>query len=367
MAHDVYDARSLTLRDIPAATHRVLEDYLDSRLPEVAAIGEPVARAVERLRSFILNGGKRIRPLYGWAGFLGSAGLEGDEDPRAVLRAVSALEFIQACALIHDDIIDASDTRRGAATVHRSMEHQHRAQRWLGASDHFGRSVAILIGDLALTWAEDMLNDSGLSDAALARARAPWRAMRTEVIGGQLLDVTLEATASEDIALAESVNRFKTAAYTVERPLHLGAAIAGAAPELTQAFRRYGRDVGMAFQLRDDVLGVFGDPAVTGKPAGDDLREGKRTVLLALALAATDENDPEAAGALRSGVGTDLTPARLTELTSIISESGALAAVEGRIGALVDSGLAHLDAAAIAPGVRAALADLAVRSTARKK
>ncbi|KQB86770.1 polyprenyl synthetase family protein [Corynebacterium lowii] len=362
-----HDASSLPLRDVPAATHEILSDYLDSRFPEVTTIGSPVAEAAEHLRSFVLGGGKRIRPLYGWAGFLGAGGLESGEDPEAVLRAVSALEFIQACALIHDDIIDSSDTRRGSPTVHRRMEHQHRREDWLGASDHFGRSVAILIGDLALTWAEDMLNDSGLSDAALRRTRTPWRAMRTEVIGGQILDISLEATASEDIALAESVNRFKTAAYTIERPLHLGAAIADAPEEVTQAFRHYGREVGIAFQLRDDVLGIFGDPSITGKPSGDDLREGKRTVLLALALAAADERDPAAAARLRGAVGTHLDDEELARMTGIIEASGALDEVERRIHTLVESGIAHLNVSSLSPEVRTALAELAVRSTERRK
>ncbi|WP_413464508.1 polyprenyl synthetase family protein [Corynebacterium sp. 22KM0430] len=371
-----HDARSLTLSDIPAATQEILTEYLDSRLPEVKAIGAPVAEAAESLRDFVLGGGKRIRPLYGWAGFLGAHGPhgphslaqgEGAENPRAVLQAVSALELIQACALIHDDIIDASDTRRGAPTVHRRMERHHRNSGWQGASAHFGQSVATLVGDLALTWADDMLHDAGLSHTALLRAREPWRGMRTEVIGGQLLDITLEATASEDIGLAESVNRFKTAAYTIERPLHLGAALGGATPEVIQAFRSYGRDVGIAFQLRDDVLGVFGDPAVTGKPAGDDLREGKRTVLLALALAATDERNPAAAEELRRGVGSPLDAPALARLSEIITESGALAEVERRISSLVDSGVAHLQVEAISPEVRSALRDLAIRSTERRK
>ena len=189
----------------------------------MAAIGGPVTEAVAHLESFVLGGGKRIRPLYAWAGFVGGGGLErGTEDPAAMLRAAASLEFIQACALIHDDIIDSSDTRRGNATVHRAVEKQHRDRSWAGDPAHFGESVAILVGDLALVWAEDMLQDSGLSVEALQRAREPWRGMRTEVIGGQLLDITLEATADENIGLADSVNRFKTAAYTIERPCTSG-------------------------------------------------------------------------------------------------------------------------------------------------
>lgn len=162
----------------------------------------------------------------GW--FLAGNGLEGAEDPEAVLASISSLELIQACALIHDDIIDASDSRRGQPTVHRTAEARHRDNSWNGDSAHFGESIAILLGDLAFAWADDMFRTSGLSDAAIARTSNAWRGMRTEVIGGQLLDVFLESAGSESIELAENVNRFKTAAYTIERPLHIGAAIAGA-------------------------------------------------------------------------------------------------------------------------------------------
>jgi len=361
------DIQTLTLDQVPAAARDELARFIDSRRAQVAAIGGPVTRAVSHLESFVLDGGKRIRPLYAWAGFVGGGGLETDEDPAAMLRAAASLEFIQGCALIHDDIIDASDTRRGNPTVHRAVEKVHGDNGWAGDPAHFGESVAILVGDLALVWAEDMLQDSGLSVAALQRAREPWRAMRTEVIGGQLLDISLEATGDENIELADSVNRFKTAAYTIERPLHLGAAIAGADQATIDAFRGYGRDIGIAFQLRDDELGVYGDPEVTGKPAGDDLREGKRTVLLATALQRADERDPAAAAELRRGIGTTSDPAEIARLAQIIAETGAVEALEERISALTASGLAHLAAVGTSPEVTAALTDLAHRATARRR
>ncbi|MDO5668812.1 MAG: polyprenyl synthetase family protein [Corynebacterium sp.] len=355
-----------TLDQIPAAARAELARFIDRRHSQVAAIGAPVTEAVSHLESFVLDGGKRIRPLFAWAGFVGGGGLDSGEDPAAMLRAAASLEFIQACALIHDDIIDASDTRRGNPTVHRSVEKHHRGQAWAGDSAHFGESVAILVGDLALVWAEDMLQDARLSEAALRRSREPWRAMRTEVIGGQLLDIALEASADENVELADSVNRFKTAAYTIERPLHLGAAIAGADDATIAAFRGYGHDIGIAFQLRDDQLGVYGDPAVTGKPAGDDLREGKRTVLLATALQRADERDPAAAAELRRGIGATSDPTAIARLAQIIAETGAVEAIEERIDALTTSGLAHLAAAGTSPEVTATLTDLAYRATARR-
>ena len=213
----------LPIAEVPKHVRAELADFLKEREPQIAQIGRPVTNAIEHLERFILGGGKRIRPLYAWAGFVAADGLLGDEDPQAVLRAASSLEFIQSCALIHDDIVDASDTRRGNPTVHRAVEAEHRKLGWTGDPEAFGRSAAILIGDMSLAWAEDMLLDSGLSQAALQRTREPWRTMRTEVIGGQLLDVSLEAAAIESVELSDSVNRFKTAAYTIERPLHLGS------------------------------------------------------------------------------------------------------------------------------------------------
>lgn len=360
------DPRSMSIDDVPAAVQETLAAFLDERLAEVAAIGGPVEEAAGHLRDFVLGGGKRIRPLYGWAGFVGAGGLKGNEDPRAVLRAVSSLEFIQACALIHDDIIDASDTRRGRPTVHRAVEKQHAERGWTGNSAHFGESVAILVGDLAVIWADDMLINSGLSPEAIARCQEPWRDMRTEVIGGQLLDIYLESSASEDIAAANSVNRFKTAAYTIERPLHLGAAIAKADAQLVDAFRGYGRDVGIAFQLRDDELGVFGDPAITGKPAGDDLREGKRTVLLATALHRADRTNPEAAAYLRERVGTTSDPDVIATMSRYIQESGALEDVEKRISELTESGLGYLERAGVDTTVADILRSLATKSTSRR-
>ena len=331
----------------------------------MAEIGAPVTKAVSFLESFVLDGGKRVRPTYAWAGYLAAG--RGEEDPAAMLRAAASLEFIQACALIHDDIIDASNTRRGNPTVHRGVEKLHRESEYLGDPEFFGTSVAILVGDLALVYAEDMFQDSGLSAAALHRARSPWRGMRTEVIGGQLLDISLEAAGSESVELANSVNRYKTAAYTIERPLHLGAAIAGASEELIAAFRGYGHDIGIAYQLRDDQLGVFGDPAVTGKPAGDDLREGKRTELLALALQRADESDPQAAATLRKLIGRTSDPQELSRLAQIIADSGAPEEIERRIDALTRSGLQHLHAAQVDPAVTEALEQLAIKATARRK
>ncbi|MDK4331579.1 polyprenyl synthetase family protein [Corynebacterium accolens] len=353
------------LADIPGAVREKLAIFLDQRREHVAEIGAPVSTAMSFLESFVLDGGKRVRPMYAWAGYLAAG--RGSESPEAMLRAASSLEFIQACALIHDDIIDASNTRRGKPTVHREAERLHRESDFLGDPEFFGTSVAILVGDFALVYAEDMFQDSGLSPEALQRAREPWRGMRTEVLGGQLLDISLEAAGSESVALSNSVNRYKTAAYTIERPLHLGAAIAGASDELISAFRGYGHDIGIAYQLRDDQLGVFGDPEITGKPAGDDLREGKRTELLALALQRADERDPSAAATLRKFIGRTSDTQDLLRLSQIIADSGAPDEIERRITALTESGLAHLRAANVDPQITETLEHLAIQATTRQK
>lgn len=368
MSERTYD---LSIADVPSAVEKELQEFIDDNAARINDIGAPVAEAVGHLRDFVLGGGKRIRPTYGWVGFTAASGAanaaENTEDPHAVLRAVSALELIQACALVHDDIIDASDTRRGRPTVHRAIAVHHAEHGWRGDADTYGQNVAILIGDLALAWADDMWRYSGVSDAALLRAAEPWRGMRSEVIAGQILDITLEASGSESVEMAGAVNRYKTAAYTVERPLHLGAALAGASEKTIEALRGYGRDIGIAYQLRDDLLGVFGDPAITGKPAGDDLREGKRTVLYAVALQAADENDPEAAEKLRSGIGTATDPAEIAELSHIIEVSGAVEDAEARIERLTQSGLKHLENADITDEAVETLTALAIKSTARRK
>ena len=357
----------LGLDEVPQQVEHHLAAFFAERADAVAAIGEPVSNAAHHLRDFVLNGGKRVRPTYGWMGFAGAGGLDrGQENPEAVLRAVSALELIQACALIHDDIIDASDTRRGNPTVHRALEAEHRQQHMLGSAEAYGTNAAILLGDLALAWAEDMWRYSGLSQEALARAAEPWVGMRTEVIGGQLLDMMLESLGSESVEMANRVNRYKTAAYTIERPLHLGAALAGADDAAIDAFRGYGRDIGIAFQLRDDLLGVFGDPEVTGKPAGDDLREGKRTELFATALELLAETDPAGAEELRAGIGRTEDGAELRRLAELIRESGAEDAMEHRIEQLTVSGLGYLEDAGIDDAAVNALTVLARKATDRR-
>jgi geranylgeranyl diphosphate synthase, type I len=357
--------------DPDTAVTEVVEAALVAFLADrstVADVVDPLfGEATRALGEFVMSGGKRIRPTFAWWGWRGAGGLPDGPGTDAVVRAVAALELVQACALIHDDLMDGSATRRGRPTVHVDFAARHRAAGWRGQPDGFGAAAAILLGDLALAWADDLLRGSGLPPAALQRAAGPWDAMRTEVLGGQFLDVLHQATGNRSTHAALQIDRYKTAAYTVERPLHLGAAIAGAGPELIDAYRRFGADVGIAFQLRDDMLGVFGDPAVTGKPAGDDLREGKRTLLLACATERAEAGGHRAAlSVLEGAVGNPkLAPAELDRVCELLHELGAVRAVEQRITALTRSGLDALAGAPIAAPAGDRLAELAVAATRR--
>jgi geranylgeranyl diphosphate synthase type I len=354
--------------DLVAHVESTLAGYLELRAREAEEIHPAFAEAVAVLTRFVLDGGKRIRPTFAWWGWRGAGGDPGAGEVPAVLRVVSALELVQAAALVHDDLMDDSDTRRGNPTVHIEFAGRHRRDGWSGPPERYGAAGAILLGDVALAWADDLFHDAGLPEPAARRARAVWAGMRTEMLGGQFLDSWCQAGSDTSLDAAMRVNRFKTAAYTVERPLHLGAALAGAPHELVDAYRRFGADVGVAFQLRDDLLGVFGDPGVTGKPAGDDLREGKRTVLLAIALrAALDRGDAGAHAVLTGALGDpDLDPAGVDRVREVLRELGADTEVERRIERLTESGLAALAAAAVAPPADARLVELAHTATRRR-
>ncbi|AGP30570.1 polyprenyl synthetase family protein [Corynebacterium terpenotabidum] len=344
------------LGDVPAAVDTELVRFFADRHADYDSIDPVVADGVDVLELFVTGGGKRLRPLFAWAGARaalsgGGGSLDPATGPADLLRAVGSLEFIQACALIHDDIIDRSDTRRGRPTTHRWFEAFHRDHGWYGDAAGYGESQAILIGDLAFAWADDMFMDSGVDAAALARAREPWRRMRSEVIAGQMLDIALENSGSEDPTMSQKVNTYKTAAYTVERPLHLGATLGGADAATVDLLRTAGRDIGIAFQLKDDHLGVFGDPAVTGKAAGDDLRSGKRTWLVMCALASADRSDPATAARLRAGIGTVTSDAEVDDLRQIIVDSGAAEQNSARVRELTDHAVATLRSGHLDTGI----------------
>lgn len=307
----------------------------------------------------MLRGGKRLRPAFAYWGWRAVAEPPADQVDASVWRLFSALELLQACALVHDDVIDDSATRRGLPTVHRIFAQKHLDRGWTGSADQFGLSAAVLLGDLALVWADDIVATADLPADARQRVQRVWADIRTEVLGGQYLDIVAESSGATTVASAMNVNTYKTASYTITRPLQLGAAAAADRPDVQAIFFEVGNDIGVAFQLRDDVLGVFGDPAVTGKPSGDDLRSGKRTVLLAEAIELADKSDPEAAALLRSSIGTELTDEQVRELCAVIESVGALAAVEQHIDMLTTRSLDAIAAAPINEQAKAGLSTFA--------
>ncbi|MEE6274375.1 polyprenyl synthetase family protein [Georgenia sp. MJ206] len=357
-------------------TAAAIRELVSTRVPQAlsehtapfAALGETLDELLAPARD-LLAGGKRLRAQFcaaGWSAFSPEPPTEGSP----VVLAGCAIELFQGAALVHDDVMDSSLTRRGMPAVHRRFAAQHAEARWAGDSDHHGEAGAILLGDLLLVVSSMEMDRARalVSPSSGQRARAVWDLMTSEVAVGQYLDVRAQAlpwAQAEENAVerALQVIRTKSGRYSVEHPLVLGAALAGAGEDDLHRLSSVGMPLGEAFQLRDDVLGVFGDPAVTGKPAGDDLREGKRTVLLALALARTG-----AAGRdrLREKVGrADLTGDEVAELQEILVTSGAVAAHEELIAGRCSAGLAALDGVDLPEPVRSELVRLADAITAR--
>lgn len=317
-----------------------------------------------------LQGGKRLRARFCHAGWSAVARFADRDAPTtdAVWDLCAALEIFQSAALVHDDLIDNSDTRRGRPAAHRSLERQHAGHDWSGDADAFGRSAAILLGDLLIAWSDDLLERAVAEHPHAASVRQIYARMRRDVTTGQFLDIAEESAwrVNPDSSHAERALRvvsLKSARYSIEQPLALGAALAGADVGQLDALRAFGHPVGMAFQLRDDVLGVFGDEAVTGKPAGDDLREGKRTVLIALTR---ERLDASARRVLDDLLGDpDLDAQQVGALQATISATGALERTEEMIrtyAAEADRALAgaRLDNAAVSE-----LRDLARAATVR--
>jgi geranylgeranyl diphosphate synthase type I len=349
------DARTSQVDDFAVLFDRVLHDHLSTRHDHARELAD-------ELRGMVLAGGKRIRPTFAWWGWRAAGGADRAD---AVVRALVALELLQCCALVHDDVMDRSPTRRGRPSVHEVYAARHRRERWAGSARQYGDSAAVLVGDLALAWADDALVTAGLPADALQRAWEPWQAMRTEMIMGQHLDLLAVARRDESLEHAVRVAALKTAAYTVERPLHLGAALAGAGADVVGCLREFGHDIGVAFQLRDDLIGAFGDSAVTGKPVGEDIREGKRTPLMAIALSRAQDR-PVGLRLLRRCLdGGTVSDRIVDEVRALLVELGAVAAVEEHIELLATSGLAALERAVIEDEARRALVRLASRAVTR--
>lgn len=351
-------ASPFDVEDVRARVSLALSDYVETQVPILRSISEDLTPLSDLLVQFT-SGGKRLRPVLAWWGWRGAGGSDDDR----MIKAATALELLQACALIHDDVMDGSDTRRGAPSVHRSLETLHQAENWRGSDEVFGLSGAVLLGDLCLSWADQVLFESGLQAAALLRAKPILDATRTELMAGQYLDVLEQARAQITPERALRVARYKSAKYTIERPLHLGVALADGGGDLMAAMTAYGLPLGEAFQLRDDVLGVFGDPQTTGKPAGDDLREGKQTYLIACAY----ETGTEAQRAqLADGLGEpSLSRDDIESLRRLIIDTGALEQTEARISASTEAALLALTQHELHNNARDILESLAIAATNR--
>jgi len=345
----------------PAELRKRVQDELAAFFDRSeAAFTSPPAllQVFQLLRSFVLCGGKRLRPLFCYWGWLGAGGEDCDE----IVRVGAALELFQAFALIHDDIMDGSELRRGSPAMHRALTGLHDSHTWRGDRDQFGVNVAILCGDLCLCYSDELMLGCGMPPARLLATQPLINRMRSEVMIGQNLEL-LDQAGGGSLAGALRIIRLKAAKYTIERPLQIGAMLAGGGPELLEAYSRFAIPLGEAFQLRDDVLGVFGDAEETGKPTMDDLREGKPTALIELARERAGVEQVRQVDQLHGN--DDLDDEGAATLRLIIVSTGALETVETMIQQRYATALVELDRIPVDAHVRAALLELAAAATVR--
>lgn len=335
------------LATVVAPVEDRLRQILDTETARWSSIDPDLEAPLAALARFVLAGGKRLRPAFCHWAFVGAGG--APDDP-AVIDTGAAFELLHAFALAHDDVMDGSDTRRGEQTIHVGFEAVHADAVWRGESRRFGEGVAILIGDLAEVFADRLMT------GAPAAAFGVWNELKIELNVGQYLDVLGTARGGTDLATARRIARYKSGKYTIERPLHVGAALAGRLDELAAPLSAYGAPLGEAFQLRDDILGTFGDARRTGKPVGDDLREGKPTPLLAIARERATGPD----AALLDRVGRpELDNDDVVAIQAQFTASGARAEIEDTIASLTAEAVASLGTAPLEPAALDALRELA--------
>ena len=343
-----------------------LQSIVADQSESLAHLGPDVAAFIATVQS-LTRGGKRFRAVFCALGY----SCASPELPESLVSVAAGLELFHAAALAHDDIMDKSDTRRGLPSAHRTFESSHHRQGWAGDAEHFGVSSALLLGDFLLAMSDAVIS-AGINDspdrAAASHARHEFDRMRFDVTAGQYLDI-VEESAWPQVPQADALNRaaqvltYKSAKYSIEAPLVIGASLAGASPEIISGIRKFAVPLGNAFQLRDDVLGVFGDTAVTGKPVGDDIREGKRTVLIALALAELNEDDN---ARLNSVLGNnEAADEEIAWAQETLKKSGALNRIEERIQSEFDCALRELAQLPITEIARADLQALADRVVKR--
>jgi len=348
-------AEMAVAESVTAAVEQTLAEFVTVATGDLIRLDPAIEPMAEAARNAVLNGGKRLRPTFAYWGWRGAVGATPPLEP--LLPAFAALELLHAFTLVHDDVMDRSPTRRGQPAAHQSLIRGHREAGLRGDPDRYGQSTAILVGDLCLVWADQLMSRARLPCDRLATARRGYERMRVEAIAGQFLDLLGDASSSWSVNRVLHTVRLKTASDTVVHPLHYGAAIGGVDDEmpLRAAYTRYGTAVGEAFQLRNDLLGAYGDPAVTGKPVGQDLASGKPTVLLQVARAM-------ARGSQVSELEWLLHRARPDEyarLAALISRTGAVAELNRMIGNRVVDAVNTLDATPMHAAARVALTELA--------
>ena len=338
-----------SLAAIAARVEQRLREFLAPEHARWAAFDADLAEPMAEIGRLVLVGGKRLRPAFCHWGFAAAGGDPADE---MVANAGAAFELMHAFALFHDDVMDDAASRRGNPTTHTVFAQHHRDGAWAGEARRFGEGVAILVGDLAFVYSDMLMAGAG------REAWAIWNELRIELNVGQVLDIIGSVRNERSRHKAEQICRYKSGKYTIERPLHLGAVMAAPerAAQLLPALSAYGLPLGDAFQMRDDVMGAFGDAAVTGKPVGGDLREGKPTPLMARAVAAADAAQQQVLALVGRA---DLTDDDVARVQQAIIESGALADLETTITRLTAEAVAAIERAPIEPGARDELIALA--------
>jgi geranylgeranyl diphosphate synthase type I len=349
--------RDVVARALRGRVDDALARFLEAAAPQFASPSS-LSSVYDVLCQFVLGGGKRMRPLFCYWGWRSAGG----EDCEEIIRAAASLELFHAFALMHDDIMDRSALRRGEPAMHHTLTDLHDRNGWRGERDHCGTSLAILCGDLCLTYSDELLHECGLALGRLWAAQKLVHKMRSEMVIGQSLDL-LDQASGGSLDGALTIVALKAGRYTVERPLQIGATLAGAEDDLLAAYSAFAVPLGEAFQLRDDVLGVFGDARVTGKPAIDDLRDGKPTVLIALAREAAT---PLQIDVLDEWYGNRLLDEdRAAGLRAAIAATGAPGCVERMIRARHLAALTALEELPIPRATKDALSDLAAAATTR--
>jgi geranylgeranyl diphosphate synthase, type I len=344
-----------TLADIAARVDVRIRTLLDAELERWTRVDADLAAPLSSLRDLVLAGGKRLRPAFCHWAFVGAG---GDPSDTSVVDAGAGLELLHTFALVHDDVMDASLRRRGMDAVHVQFIDEHRRNAWRAEDRRFGEGVAILVGDLAFVYADLLMAD-------LSReAQAIFTELRIEVNIGQYLDLLGTVRGNPSVETARRICTYKSGKYTIERPLHLGAALAGRHEEFDLALSAYGLPLGEAFQLKDDLLGALGDEAATGKPVGDDLREGKPTALVARAIATATAPQRE----VLDRIGRiDLTLPEIADIQAVLVETGASATVDAQIGVLRDEAIDAARRAGITEEATEALIELAHYVTDRDR